>query len=138
MARQLSRPQAIWLGLWVALALSLGGAALFVLNERSGWGDGSFRVHAGFADINGVEAGTHVRIQGMDAGEIEAVLPPEVPGEHVKLRLRIAGKYRHLVGQDAKVQIASDNLFAGKIVRILPPAVHGPSSSKTTAVWKPT
>ena len=120
MSRQLSRPQAIWLGFWIMLALGLGGAALLILNERSGWGNGSFHVQAGFPDINGVEPGTRVRIQGMDAGEIEAVIPPETPGDKVKLRLRIAGKYRHLVRADAKVQIASENLLAGKVVRILP------------------
>jgi phospholipid/cholesterol/gamma-HCH transport system substrate-binding protein len=120
MSRQLSRPQAIWLGGWVVGALILGAAALFVLNERAGWGNGAFHVHAGFPDINGAMPGTRVRIQGMDAGEIEAVLPPETPGDLVKLRLRIAGKYRHLVREDATVQIASDSLLAGKVVRILP------------------
>ena len=120
MSRQLSRPQAIWLGCWVAFALVLGGAALLVLNERAGWGNGSFHVHAGFPDIHGVEPGTRVRIQGMDAGEIEAVILPNNPGDNVKLRLRIAGKYRHLVGADAKVQIASETILAGKVVRILP------------------
>src|SRR5207253_2333464 len=63
---------------------------------------------------------TRVRIQGIDAGEIEAIVPPENPGEPVKLQLRIAGKYRHLVRADAKVQIASDSLLAGKVVRIVP------------------
>ena len=120
MARQLSRPQAIWLGGWVVVALGLGSAALFVLSDRAGWGNGAFHVHAGFPDINGAMPGTRVRIQGMDAGEVEAVLPPETPGELVKLRLRVAGKYRHLVREDARVQIASDSLLAGKVVRILP------------------
>jgi len=113
MARQLSRPQAIWLGGWVVVSLCLGAAALSALSDRAGWGKGAFHVHAGFPDINGAMPGTRVRIQGMDAGEIEAVLPPETPGDLVKLRLRIAGKYRHLVREDAKVQIASDSLLAG-------------------------
>ena len=120
MSRQLSRPQAIWLGGWVVFALCLGATTLFVLSDRAGWGNGAFHVHAGFPDINGAMPGTRVRIQGMDAGEIEAVLPPQTPGDLVKLRLRIAGKYRHLVREDAKVQIASDSLLAGKVVRILP------------------
>lgn len=122
MSRNLSRTQAIVLGCLVVITLVLGGSALLVLNERAGWGGGSIRVFVGFPDINGVEVGTRVRIQGIDAGEVEAILPPENPGEAVKLQLRIAGKYRHLVREDARVQIGSDSLLAGKVVRIVPGA----------------
>src|SRR5207253_954087 len=118
-SRNLSRTQAILLGLLVLATLALGGTALLVLNERAGWGGGSIRVLVGFRDIHGVEVGTRVRIQGMDAGEVEAIHRPDKPGEPVQLQLRIAGKYRHLVCADAKVQIASDSLLAGKIVRIV-------------------
>lgn len=120
MSRKLSRFQAVLLGCLVIVTLALGGAGLMILNERTGWGADNFRVQAGFPDINGVEVGMRVRIQGMDAGEIEAIVPPDNPGEPVTLRLRIAGKYRHLVRQDAKVQIANEALLAGKVVRILP------------------
>lgn len=120
MSRNLSRTQAMVLGGLVLVALALGGSALLVLNERAGWGNGSIRVVVGFPDINGVEVGTRVRIQGIDVGEIEAIVPPEQPGEPVKLQLRIAGKYRHLLREDARVQIASESLLAGKVVRILP------------------
>jgi phospholipid/cholesterol/gamma-HCH transport system substrate-binding protein len=119
-SRNLSRTQATLLGVLVVVAFALGGSALLILNERAGWGNGSFRVVVGFADINGVEKGTRVRIQGIDAGEIEDILLPDNPGRKVKLQLRIAGKFRHLVRDDAKVQIASESLLAGKVVRILP------------------
>jgi phospholipid/cholesterol/gamma-HCH transport system substrate-binding protein len=119
-SRNLSRSQAVLLGIVVLAALSLGAVGLVVLGDRNGWGGDSIRFLVAFADINGVEVGTRVRIQGMDAGEIEAVIPPEKPGEPVRLRLRIVGKYRHLLRDDAKVQIVSESLLAGKIVRILP------------------
>jgi phospholipid/cholesterol/gamma-HCH transport system substrate-binding protein len=120
MSRKLTRFQAAFLGALVIMTLALGGAGLMVLNDRNGWGSDNFRVHAGFPDVGGVEVGTRVRIQGMDAGEIEAIEPPDNPGEPVRLRLRIIGKFRHLVRDDARVQIASEALLAGKVVRILP------------------
>jgi phospholipid/cholesterol/gamma-HCH transport system substrate-binding protein len=110
------------LGVVVFVALGLAGGGLFVVGERAGWGSDTFRVVAGFPDVGGVEVGSRVRIQGIDAGEVEAVLPPERAGAPVKLRLRIARKYHHLVGADAKVQIVSENLLAGKAVRVLPGA----------------
>ncbi len=126
MSRSLSRWQAAVLGLVVIVAFLLAGGGLFVVGERAGWGGDSFHVVAGLPDVGGVEVGSRVRVQGIDAGEVEAILPPERPGEPVKLRLRIAGKYHHLVGQDARVQIVSENFLAAKLVRILPGAADTP------------
>lgn len=120
MSRKLSRFQSAFLGALVLVTLALGGYGLMALNERSGWGADNLRVHVGFADIGGVEVGTRVRIQGMDAGEIEAIEPPPNPGDPVRLRLRINSKYRHLVREDARVQITGEALLAGKVVRIVP------------------
>jgi phospholipid/cholesterol/gamma-HCH transport system substrate-binding protein len=125
-SRQLSRFQASFLGVLVIATLALGGSALIALGDRAGWGSDSIRVVVGFPDVGGVEKGTRVRIQGMDAGEIEEIIPPENPGDKVKLKLRIAGKFRHLVRADAKVQIGSDNLLAGKNIRVLPGSVSFP------------
>jgi phospholipid/cholesterol/gamma-HCH transport system substrate-binding protein len=107
------------LGVLVVATLSLGAFALTSLNS---WSSDSMQVVVGFPDVGGVKPGTRVRIQGMDAGEIEDVIAPQQPGDRVMLRLRIAGKYRQLIREDAKVQLASENLFAGKIVRIVPGA----------------
>lgn len=120
MSRELTRLQALVLGGIVVAALFLGGYALFAIQERRGLGADAFTVHAGFRDIGGVEVGTRVRVQGIDAGEVDAILPPEVPGEPVKLRLRMGGKLRHLVTRDAKVHVGSDTLLAGKVLRVLP------------------
>jgi phospholipid/cholesterol/gamma-HCH transport system substrate-binding protein len=120
MTRELTRWQALVLGGIVLAVLVLGGYALMAIQERRGLGADAFTVHAGFRDIGGVEVGTRVRIQGIDAGEVTAILPPDVPGDPVTLRLRLAGKLRHLVARDAKVQIAHETMLAGKVVRILP------------------
>jgi phospholipid/cholesterol/gamma-HCH transport system substrate-binding protein len=122
MSRFLSRGQAVQLGATVLLALGLATGGLFFIHERTGLGGDSFRALVGFPDIKGVEVGSRIRIQGMDAGEVEAIVPPERPGALVKLRLRMAGKYRHLVGADARVQIVSESLVAGKLVRVVPGA----------------
>ncbi len=120
MSQSLSRGQALRLGVVVAAALLLGGTALLFVQQRTGFGGSSVRVQAGFPDIRGVETGTRVRFQGIDVGEVEAIVPPEQPGQPVQLRLRVAGRFHHLVRADAKVEIASDSLLAGKFLRIIP------------------
>lgn len=126
MSQSLSRKQAILLGICVLLVFALAGTALSIFGDRAGWGGGNFRVRVAFDDIAGVEVGSRIRIQGMEAGDVEAILPPEQPGDKVMLRLRIAGKFRNLVRADAKVQLASESMFAGKLVRILPGSPTAP------------
>lgn len=120
MTRQLSRPQAVLLAVVVLIGVSLATWVVLTISQRRSLGSDAFAVESSFADVGGVEVGTRVRLQGMDAGEVVAVVPPEFPGAPVKLRLLLTGKLRHLVTTDARVQIASENLLAGRYVRILP------------------
>lgn len=120
MTRELSRGQAALLGSVILIGLALGTWMLWTLDQRRGLGVDSFQIEAGFADVRGIQVGARVHIQGMDAGEVEGVEPPAVPGQEVRLRMRLRGQLRHLVTNDARVQIASENMLTGKIVRILP------------------
>src|SRR5688572_25099084 len=126
MSRALTSLQALVLGAIVVAALGVGSYTMWTLHDRRGLGGDAFLVHAAFGDIGGIEVGTRVRIQGIDAGEVEAIVPPDVPGEPVRLRLRVAGKLRHLVAADSKVQLGTDHLLSGKVIRLLPGSMDRP------------
>ncbi len=119
MSRALTPLQAVTLAVVVLGGVALGIVGLFAAGSRHWVGD-AFHVRAGFKDVGGVEVGTRVRIQGIDAGEVAAIEPPAAAGADVMLRLRLAGKYHSLVGSDAKVEIVSDSLLSGRVVRIVP------------------
>ncbi len=106
MSRSLTRIPAIILGTVVLLALGLSVLALFLIHANDGafavagyqiWGEKPFRVRAGFQDIQGVSPGTLVRIMGMDAGEVERLDPPSIPGEPVIVVLKLNAKQRQLI-----------------------------------------
>ncbi len=120
MTRQLSRLQAVELGVVVVLGLAVAAWVLLSIDQRHGLGGDAITVEAGFDDIDGAEVGTRVRLQGIDVGQVVAVVPPALPRGEVKLRMRLAGKVRHLVTSDSRVQIAGESMFAGRIVNILP------------------
>jgi phospholipid/cholesterol/gamma-HCH transport system substrate-binding protein len=135
----LSRLHAVILGAVVLTGLVLGVFGLFVIGGKNALGSGAFEVSAGFPDIAGVEVGTRVRIQGIDAGEVVAVVTPEAPGGNVLLRMRLAGRVHHLVGADARVQIVSEGLLAGKVVKIIPGSPGaGPVPDQTVLTAQPT
>ena len=52
-------------------------------------------------EISGIEAGHRVRIQGIEAGVVEKVVPPQEPGGPVELVLRLDERLRGLVRTDA-------------------------------------
>jgi phospholipid/cholesterol/gamma-HCH transport system substrate-binding protein len=91
---------------------------LFAVGSRGWFGRNPLEVRVGFDGIRGVEVGTRVRIQGMDAGEVAAIEPPAGPGEPVLLRLRLRDEYRHLVLAGSNVQIVSEGLIGAKVLEI--------------------
>ncbi len=119
-SRPLSPAQAATLGLAVVFGVVLTAVGLTAIASRGWFGGDAFSVRAGFTTIRGVEIGTPVRIQGIVAGEVASVdLPPD-PGAPVMVRMRLRGEYRHLVRQDARVQIVSEGMLGNKVVEIKP------------------
>jgi phospholipid/cholesterol/gamma-HCH transport system substrate-binding protein len=112
--------QALTLGAVVLAGLALGVVGLFAVGGSYWPWNPTFHVRAGFPKIHGVEVGTRVRVQGMDAGEVEAVNLPERPGGDVVLRLRLREVLRNLVRADAQAQIVSEGMVGGKVIEIDP------------------
>lgn len=134
MSHSLTRVQAILLGVVVLLGLGLTVTALFLIGGADGtftiagrhvWGEKPFHVRAGFQDIQGISAGTPVRIKGMDKGKVVRIDSPIAPGEPVILVLELRGSERNLVRSDAKVQILSEGMIGGKVVDIKPGSAKG-------------
>jgi phospholipid/cholesterol/gamma-HCH transport system substrate-binding protein len=119
-SRSLSRLQALLLGAVVLLGAGLAVTGLFAVGSRGWFGKDALHVRVGFPEIRGVEVGTRVRIQGIDAGEVESIAPPAAddPDGLVLLRLRLKGEYRHLVRADSSVKIVSEGMLGGKVLEI--------------------
>jgi len=133
-SRSLSPWQAILLGLVVLTSLGLGGVGLFAIGNRQWLWNESFHIQVGFRQVRGVEVGTRVRVRGMDAGEVVGVQVPSTPEGDVVLRLRIDGKLRHLVRNDATAQIVGEGMIGGKIVEIHPGSENAPVVADNAAI----
>jgi len=116
------------IGRWRALAnagfalavLALGGFGLYQVAGRHWQVQRTFRVRARFEAIGGLEAGHRVRLQGIDAGVVERVVPPQEPGQPVELILRIDDRLRPLIRTDAVARIVSEGLVGAKVVELTP------------------
>ena len=100
--------------------LALSGWGIHAVAHRHWQVQPTFRVRAEFAVIGGLEAGHRVRVQGIDAGVVEQVVPPDAPGKPVGLVLRIDERLRPLVRSDAVARIISEGLVGAKVVELTP------------------
>ncbi len=116
------------IGRWRALAnagfalavLAMGGFWLYQVAARRWHVQPTFHVRARFASISGLEAGHRVRLQGMDAGVVEQVIPPRLPGEPVELVMRLDSRLRSLVRSDAVARILAEGMVGARVVEITP------------------
>jgi len=120
MTRALNNRQLLLLSCTMLAGLVLFATAFFSIGARGWYGKDSLNLKTSFLDIRGMDVGTRVRIQGMDAGEIIAINPPDTPGGPVMLGLKIQGSYKKLIRKDAIVSIASEGLLGAKVLEIFP------------------
>jgi phospholipid/cholesterol/gamma-HCH transport system substrate-binding protein len=64
--------------------------------------------------------GHRVRVQGIDAGVVQAIEPPKAPREPVTLVLRVDQRLRPLVRSDAVARIVSEGVVGAKVIEIAP------------------
>ena len=105
---------------FAALVLALGAFGLFQVANRRWQVQPTFHVRAQFPTIVGVEAGHRVRFQGVDAGVVEAVMPPSHPGEPVELVLRVDERLHHLVRVDTTARIIAEGMIGARVVDLKP------------------
>jgi phospholipid/cholesterol/gamma-HCH transport system substrate-binding protein len=116
------------IGRWRAMAnagfalaiLALAGFGMAQVASRQWRIQKTFPVHVDFATIGGLGVGQRVRIQGIDAGVVEAAVPPRAPGQPVHLVLRVDERLRPLIRSDAMARIVTEGVVGSKVIEIAP------------------
>lgn len=100
--------------------LALAGFGVNAMARRHWRVQPTFRLRAQFETIGGVEVGHRVRLQGIDAGVVEEIIPPSAPGQPVELLLRIDERLRPLIRTDAVARVLSEGMVGAKAVELVP------------------
>ncbi|WP_435016889.1 OmpA family protein [Tundrisphaera sp. TA3] len=127
MRREITKGRALANAGFVVVALAMAGYGLRQMAGRAWAWQPTFRVSAGFATIGGLEVGAKVRVQGIDAGVVEAIVPPPTPGAEVGLVFRVDDRLRSLVRSDARVRIVPQGVIGAKVVEIVPGRPDAPA-----------
>lgn len=114
---------------FVLVAIALAGFGATAVARRQWRVQRTFDVRADFATIGGVRPGSRVRVQGIDAGIVEDVIPPQTPGLPVRLVFRVDETLRKLVRSDALARIVTEGVVGAKVVEIVPGRPDAPALS---------
>lgn len=110
------------------IALSIYGTVR--ISQRHWNWQPTFQTRAEFHSIGGLEIGAKVRIQGIDAGAVAAIEPPQKPGGLVTVLFRIDERLKPLVRSDAVASIVTQGVVGAKVVEISPGRFDSPSPAE--------
>jgi len=105
-------------GVFVIAAIVLFGAALFLIGNQHK----AFRHHVvfytNFKNVDGIPKGSAVRVDGMDAGELEAIEIPSSPSQKFRLKMNVEDRLRGLIREDSIVTVETEGLVGDKFLLI--------------------
>lgn len=127
MRREIGRIRALLNALLVLGILAVAAFGVAQVARRHWQWQATFRARAEFASIGGLEPGGKVRVQGMDAGVVESIVPPTEPGCPVTLVMRIDARLKSLVRSDAEARIGTQGVVGAKVVEIIPGKPDAPA-----------
>lgn len=120
MRREIGWRRALASALFVLAALGLAGYGVVEVSRRHWRWQATFSARAEFPTVAGLEVGARVLVQGLDAGEVEAIVPPGAPGGAVGVRMRLDQRLRSLVRSDATARIGTQGIVGSKVLEIVP------------------
>jgi phospholipid/cholesterol/gamma-HCH transport system substrate-binding protein len=116
-------------GIFIVAGLALFVVGIFLVGD----GHQAFAHHvefySEFSDLSGLTTGSKVRVGGMDAGQVVAILVPTSPSSKFRVRLRINEKMHVMVRNDSLVTIDTAGVVGETFL-----AVHPGSSAASEAL----
>ena len=108
----------LWVGIFVTVAVLLFGAGLFLIGNQHK----AFRKHTDFytdlANVDGIAKGAKVRVNGMDAGQVQDVIIPDSPAHKFRLKMTLDDRLHGLIRADSIVSVETEGLVGDKFLLV--------------------
>lgn len=110
--------QKIKLGLFVILGTILLVTALYFIGNRQNLFGSNIKLHAEFANVNGLQLGNNIRYSGINAGTVIGI---EMIGDSkIIVKMLLEEKLGSRIKKNAVATIGSDGLVGSMIINIIP------------------
>ncbi len=103
---------------FLILGTILFAVGLFLVGDQHKAFSHHLDFYTDLANVDGLNPGTHVRVNGFDAGQLTKVEIPQRPTGKFRLKLHIDGKLKTLIRTDSVVTVETDGLVGDKFVLI--------------------
>jgi len=106
-------------GALVLAALLTLAVGVFLIGERNNLFRRSNPYTIHFARVAGLQSGNPVQLDGVEVGEVEAVLLPQRPGERLlEVEISVDQRYQRLIRKDSRARIKTLGLLGDKYIEL--------------------
>jgi phospholipid/cholesterol/gamma-HCH transport system substrate-binding protein len=105
-------------GAFVVGGLGLFAIALFLVGDRRLLFQPQFALNTAFGKVTGLQVGSKVRLAGLDAGEVLAIVVPSRPSEKFVVRMRVRQDLRPLIRTDSVAAVQTDGIVGSAFIQI--------------------
>jgi phospholipid/cholesterol/gamma-HCH transport system substrate-binding protein len=105
-------------GAFVLGGLLLFATGLFLIGERRMLFERKFTAQTEFARVSGLQVGAPVKVAGMPAGSIDAIIVPSSPAEKFRVRFTIREDLHGLVRTNSVASIQTEGLVGGAFLQV--------------------
>ena len=106
------------LGAFVFGALVIFFIAIFLIGDRQFTFSRTYRLHALFVQVSGLENGALIRTGGVRVGTVKEIRLPEKPGDQIKVSMELEDSTRKIIKLDSVALIDTEGLLGNKFVSV--------------------
>jgi len=114
----MTRLRSALVGAFVLGGLLLFAGGLFLIGDRRLLFEPQFELNSTFSKVTGLQAGTRVRLAGLDAGEVLEIVLPSRPSDRFRVRMRLREDLRPLVRTDSTAAVQTDGIVGSAFIQV--------------------
>jgi phospholipid/cholesterol/gamma-HCH transport system substrate-binding protein len=126
-----------WVGVLVTVAILLFGTGLFLIGNQHKAFRSHITFYTEFANVDGIFKGAKVRVDGLDAGQVDELTIPSSPAHKFRVKLIVEDRTRGLIRDNSVVSVETEGLVGDKYLLIGHGTEQSPEATpETTLVSK--
>jgi phospholipid/cholesterol/gamma-HCH transport system substrate-binding protein len=108
----------VLVGVFTTAGVVLFGAALFLIGNQHKAFHHHIVFYTNFQNVDGLPKGAKVRVDGMDAGEVQSIQIPSSPAQKFRLKMNVDDQLHGLIREDSLVTVETEGIVGDKFLLI--------------------
>ncbi len=116
----------VLVGVFTTAGVVLFGVALFLIGNQHKAFHHHIVFYTNFQNVDGLPKGAKVRVDGMDAGEVQSIQIPSSPAQKFRLKMNVDEQLHGLIREDSLVTVETEGIVGDKFLLIHSGTEHAP------------